>query len=94
MPSSAVASKLHIRRRRSAFHDRLRSYRVIVDGNDVGRIRAGEAWEYDVSPGHHTIRLRIDWTGSPSLAIQFSPGEVVELEVEKIGVLRNRIARR
>jgi hypothetical protein len=45
----------------SARHDRYRRYVVMVDGRRVGTIRDGETREFQVSPGPHTVRLRLDW---------------------------------
>ena len=60
--------------------DRLRSYEVLLDGNLVGRINAGEVFEYDISPGEHGLQLKIDWCGSPTLDFAIEDGEVIDFE--------------
>jgi hypothetical protein len=58
--------------------DEVRSYKVILDGTEVGRIKSREIFEADISPGEHVLRLRIDWTGSPEIVFDVADGEVVE----------------
>jgi len=60
--------------------DRGRSYRIEIDGRRVGKLRRGESAKYPVPPGRHTVRARIDWTGSPALQVDASadaPARVV-----------------
>ncbi len=35
----------------------------------------------DVEPGHHTVRARIDWTGSPALDVEVLVGDEVHVDV-------------
>lgn len=51
------------------WRDRLRSYRVYVDGIRVARIRAGQTITLPVDTGEHRLQVRIDWCRSPVLAI-------------------------
>ncbi len=55
--------KLRIKRIK-AFADWLRAYKVVLDGEVVGQVRNGQQVEFDVAPGRHEVRLKIDWTGS------------------------------
>ena len=52
-----------------------RDYTVLLDGQRVGKIAAGQSCEYPLTPGEHTIRLRIDWTGSKTLPFDLGAGE-------------------
>jgi hypothetical protein len=61
--------------RDSGWADRLRAYHVIVDGEEVGEISNGETKDFRVSPGHHQIRLKIDWCGSNILAFEVAEGD-------------------
>jgi hypothetical protein len=54
-------------RRRSEFADWLRAYIVIIDDEEVGRVRSGREISLPVAPGRHTMHLRIDWCRSNSV---------------------------
>lgn len=71
---------IRIRRTAHQFTDRLRSYEVALDGNIVGRVNAGEVVEYNTSPGEHTLQLKIDWCGSPTLDFAIADDEVIDFE--------------
>ena len=62
------------------YMDMARAYIVVVDGTDVGRIRFSESIDIPVAAGQHDIRLKIDWCGSNSLAIQAKNNQIVKLE--------------
>jgi hypothetical protein len=51
-------------------------YKVVVDGEEVGRIGDGDELDIPVSPGEHSLRLKIDWTGSKQLDFSLKKGEV------------------
>jgi hypothetical protein len=63
-----------------AFVDRLRSYRIQVDGEEAVRIRPDTLVTIPVAPGRHDVEARIDWLSSPTVAVDVGPGEVVALE--------------
>src|SRR5690349_22213744 len=50
--------------RKDGFVDRLRGYHVLLDGDQIGEVRAGETLLYDVGPGHHELQLKISWCWS------------------------------
>lgn len=66
--------------RRKGWRDKFRKYRVVIDGNEVGRLRERDTGTYAVEPGAHEVMARIDWTGSPALLIEVPVGGVVRLE--------------
>jgi hypothetical protein len=68
-----------------AFQDRLRSYQVLVDGLEVGKVKHGGTWRMDMPIGAHTVQLKIDWKRSPSVAIDVQPGATVALECGHVG---------
>lgn len=47
----------------------------MMDGTQVARIREGEEIELTVSPGEHTLQMRINWTGSPEVQFSVQSGE-------------------
>ena len=71
----------HLRVERAArgYRDWLRSYAVILDGRQAGRIKRGQAIEIAVSPGSHVAMLKLDWCSSPKLTFAVSPGEIAIL---------------
>lgn len=66
---------LQLRRERSAWRDRARAYEVLLDGHRIGEVGNGREFTTAVEPGKHSIRLRLDWTGSPTLEFEIEPGE-------------------
>ena len=58
-----------------AWCDKLRAYRILVDGEKVGEIREGAYFAIPVSAGLHTIQLRIDWCSSPKIQVSVAPGQ-------------------
>lgn len=63
------------------YRDSTRSYRVDVDGNNCGKVPSNGSVSVDVEPGHHTVRARIDWTGSPDLDVEVLACEEVHVDV-------------
>jgi hypothetical protein len=61
MGSEAAAGRIVLTRAPNRRVDRLRSYKISIDGRRRGRIKAGERLRLDVQPGTHEIRLRMDW---------------------------------
>ena len=59
--------------------DLLRSYTVLLDGKAVGSVRNGGRIELDAVPGHHTLRMKIDWCGSESVEFEYL-GEPLHFE--------------
>ena len=58
----------------------LRSYKIIVDEREIGRIRANEVVRLSITPGTHTIYLRLDWGGSNKIDFTASEGSEVKFE--------------
>jgi len=57
--------------RGTGYADRLRSYRVMLDGKEIGRIGNGETKSFPVGPGQHELVVKIDWCSSTTLASPF-----------------------
>jgi hypothetical protein len=55
--------------------DRRRAYRVLINDRLAGHNRAGESADYQLTPGHHRVRLQIDWASSREIAIDVRRGE-------------------
>lgn len=47
--------------RDEGYADSLRAYDIVLDGRVAGHIWQGQTVELDISPGNHTLFLKIDW---------------------------------
>ncbi len=61
--------------RGSGYADRLRGYRVLLDGAEIGRIGNGETKSFPVAPGKHQLALKVDWCGSNEVSFSVSSGD-------------------
>lgn len=64
-------------KRESGYADKLRAYKVQVDGTVIGTIADGESKDFDVQPGAHTLRLTVDWAGSNVVEFQSGQKKVI-----------------
>lgn len=61
---SASGARVEVSRSASGNRDRLRRYKVLVDGVEIGRVKRGETVSTNVGPGSHKLTIKIDWTVS------------------------------
>jgi hypothetical protein len=85
MDSGIGDALLLLSRKREGWRDSLRSYLVILDGEQVARIRRGQAVELPVSPGRHEILLKVGIGSSPTVEVDAEPGEQIRLFCEPGG---------
>jgi hypothetical protein len=71
---------LQLKRLPSRWQDRVRAYKVLVDGAEIGRLANGATGSYRVAPGEHRLRLKIDWAGSQEEHFSVGADEVVKFE--------------
>jgi hypothetical protein len=69
------AGTVRVARDRGGRADKWRAYRVVLDGAERARLRAGEVIELAVVPGDHELQIRIDWTGSRVHNVHVANGE-------------------
>jgi hypothetical protein len=69
-------------RRDSGYADRLRAYKVVLDGQRIGEIRNGETKEFSIGPGKHALLLKIDWCGSETVEFAVDPEEKPAFQVK------------
>lgn len=75
MKSDALpTSKVRIVRG-GGWQDALRSYKVFLDGQLVGELKRNSELALPVTQGLHTVQLRIDWLGSPEVAVRVGVGQ-------------------
>ena len=65
-----MSDQTHITiRRTTSYADRLRAYKIVVDGAVAGTVQAGQPVTIPVTPGRHSLCMRIDWCGIPFEAL-------------------------
>ena len=62
-------------KRDTCYADRLRDYKIELDGTIIGTIADGQKKSFDVKPGSHVLRMKIDWGGSNRLSFQAHSGK-------------------
>ena len=67
--------------RPSQWMNRVRGYKVLINGNQVGIIKNAATEEYSVEPGTNSIECKLDWCGSRTLPINLQAGETIYLKV-------------
>ena len=61
-------------RRTTSYADRLRAYKIKIDGVITGAVRAHESVTIPVSSGRHSLVIRIDWCGSQQIDFDVQAG--------------------
>lgn len=86
---TSTGGRLVVERPRRGFaldyRDRLRSYVVEIDGEEVGRLRLGQRLVVAVPSGRHVARARINWTGSPPVSVDVPQDGEITLTVHPAG---------
>jgi hypothetical protein len=67
---------IEIRRSPSGWRDAARSYKILVDEEEVGRVRRGEAARLPLGPGAHVVQLKADWKRSAQFTLNGDADEV------------------
>ena len=75
-----LIATIHVQRVSNRWVDRLRAYRILVDGQERGKVSRGESLELAVEPGAHVVQARIDWCRSPILEVNLTAGERADIE--------------
>ena len=81
-------AKILVRRSEKGWRDRFRAYKVFIDDQEAGRLRRGEAAEFEIGPGRHVVQARIDWKRSASFEVS---GDGQELLRFRCGPARSPI---
>lgn len=67
--------------RNNEFINRLRPYRIYMDGKPLGKIANGKTMEFTVPAGTHTLQAKIDWCASPELSFSVWDGNTASFHV-------------
>lgn len=65
----------------------MRAHTVFIDGSPRGKLWALQRHDYPVSPGHHTLKLRIAGTGtseSAEFSVDVGAGETRVFRTKKL----------
>jgi|HubBroStandDraft_6_1064221.scaffolds.fasta_scaffold383430_2 hypothetical protein len=60
------------------YADRLRDYRVLLDGGEIGRIGNGGQRSFEIAAGRHQLMMRVDWGRSNVLTFEIGPDQSVK----------------
>ena len=75
--------------RRTILQDLVRRYTVFIDGQGVGHLSAFQTGRYEVSAGHHRVRLALSATGTASsddVPVDVPAGAVCPLRTRGRGI--------
>ena len=59
--------------------NRLRSYKIFIDGAEAGSVSNGSSEELIVAPGDHKIQCRLSWYYSPQFDVSSRQDEIIYL---------------
>ena len=68
--------------RPAQWQNRMRSYRVLIDGVESGTIRNGSAEEFPLEAGGHRIQCKFAWYSSPEFNLTAEEGRIEYLVVK------------
>jgi hypothetical protein len=59
-------------KRGKGYADKMRAYKVLLDGTEIGNIRQGESKQFPVQEGKYTLQLKIDWCTSEPITFDLA----------------------
>jgi hypothetical protein len=69
--------------RASAYGDARRSYKIVLNGIVVGKVKQKEIKEIPITSGPHNLVFKIDWCGSEEIHFSAEEGQIIEFVVRK-----------
>ncbi len=87
--NDAASSTFTVSRRSGAYRDRVRAYKVLLDGQEIAKIKAGERHTQPIGSGAHRLNMKIDCTGSQVEEFTVEPGATAEFHCEPNGFFLN-----
>ena len=67
-------------KRGKGYKDALRAYQIELNDETIGTIKAGESLSFNVPPGKHRLRIKIDWCSSGFLNFEIAEQQTVNFE--------------
>lgn len=68
--------------RKNEWMNRLRPYKILVDGELVGKIENGKVEELEVATVAHAIECKVDWCYSNKYELKTTDGDTIYLRVK------------
>ena len=68
-------------KRTSEYNNRMRDYKIFIDGKQVGTIANGETKDFPTTVGQHIVTAKVDWCSSPELSIEPKESQTSSLKV-------------
>ena len=69
-----MVTQIRFKRDAAVWQDKLRSYRILIDGKDVGSIGERAQVDVQVGPGKKKVQFKIDWCTSPVIEVNVQAG--------------------
>jgi hypothetical protein len=74
-----MESSIKIKRNKK-WGDSLRSYQIVLDGEHAGIIFENQSISIAIEPGHHSLRMKLDSSGSEEINFDINRGEGIRFE--------------
>ncbi|WP_445723435.1 hypothetical protein [Flavobacterium sp.] len=68
-------------KRTNEYNNRMRDYKIFIDGQQVGTIANGETKEFPTTVGQHIVTAKIDWCSSPDISIELKENQTSNFKV-------------
>jgi hypothetical protein len=79
-------------RRLSELSGMFREYQIFIDDQKVGSVRNNQDVAFDVTPGRHSVQVRLDWVKSKPQQITLAADQTVVLHCRwQLGVLGGKL---
>ena len=66
--------------RESQFISRMRSYKILANGKELGSIKDGEMREFPMEPGEYSLQLQIDWCKSKQIKVNIQQDGIIKFK--------------
>ena len=73
-------------KRTSEYNNRMRDYKIFIDGQQIGTIANGETKDFPTTVGQHIVTAKVDWCSSPDISVDINDNQTKNL---KVGGFRN-----
>jgi hypothetical protein len=67
-------------KRGKGYKDAFRAYKIELNDETIGTIKAGEFLCFDIPPGKHHLRIKIDWCSSRYLNFEITEQQALYFE--------------
>jgi len=75
--------------RTSEWNNKMRNFGIFLDDKKIGTVANGKMAEYEIEPGMHKLKSKIDWCSSRTIEFEIKENEAktIELSGFKYGTL-------